>query len=502
MTEDIIADAGLPERGESMFDLVIKNASVVRPKHRDIEKLDIGITDGKFAHMAPAIEEDSLQTIDGTGLHAFPGVVDAHMHFGIYHPLSEDIVTESKTAATGGVTSGISYMRTGRYYLNKGGPYADFMPEVLETSEGRSFIDYGYHVAPMTNEHISEIPVLIERFGVPSYKIFMFYGSHGLHGRSDDQNAFLMTPPDERYDYAHFEFIMRGARAAMDLFPDAAANISVSLHCETAEIMRAYTKMVEEAGELSGLEAYNAARPPHSEGLAIAVAAYLAHETDFPNINLLHLSSAKAIESAMLMAEAFPEINFRREVTISHLMTDYEHANGLYGKVNPPLRPRSDVEALWAAIEEGNIDWVISDHACCADEFKIDPDDRDNVWLAKSGFGGTEFILPGMVSEAQKRGIPFHRVAELVSWNAAQRYGLRSKGTIEIGYDADVALIDTQETWTVRAEDSESAQGYTPLEGHELTGKVKHVVLRGSQIVDGGVVTGDPQGEYLFRPTP
>ena len=79
---------------------------------------------------------------------------------------------------------------------------------------------------------------------------------------------------------------MRGARAAMDLFPDAADNISVSLHCETAEIMRAYTKMVEEAGELSGLEAYNAARPPHSEGLAIAVAAYLAHETDFPNIKV------------------------------------------------------------------------------------------------------------------------------------------------------------------------------------------------------------------------
>jgi allantoinase len=123
------------------------------------------------------------------------------------------------------------------------------------------------------------------------------------------------------------------------------------------------------------------------------------------------------------------------------------------------------------------------------------------VWLAKSGFGGTEFILPGMVSEAQKRGIPFHRVAELVSWNAAQRFGLRSKGTIEVGYDADLALIDTQETWTIRAEDSESAQGYTPLEGHQLTGKVKHTLLRGTQIMDNGSLIGEPQGQYLFRPT-
>lgn len=485
-----------------MFDLIVKNVNVVRPNNPDVENLDIAIKDGQFVEIAADIDaSDASDVVDGGGLHAFPGVVDAHMHLGIYHPLATDIVTETRSAAAGGVTSGISYMRTGRYYLNKGGPYADFLPEVMEASEGRSYIDYGYHVAPMMQDHIDEIPILIDQFGIPSYKIFMFYGRHGLHGRSDDQSAFLMTPPDENYDYAHFEFIMRGARAAMDQFPDKADAISVSLHCETAEIMRAYTKMAEDNEELSGLAAYNAARPPHSEGLAIAVAAYLAHETQFPNINLLHLSSAKAIESAMLMAEAFPQVNFRREVTITHLLTDFEGATGIHGKVNPPLRPRSDVEALWDAIEEGNIDWVISDHACCADEVKVDQDDRENVWLAKSGFGGTEFILPGMVSEAGKRGIPLHRVAELVSWNAAERYGLRSKGTIEVGFDADLALVDLDETWTVRADESESAQGYSPLEGHELTGKVKHVFLRGTRTVDDEAVVGDPIGQYLSRPT-
>jgi allantoinase len=485
-----------------MFDLIVKNVNVVRPNNPEVETLDIAIKDGQFARLSAHIDSgEASEIVDGMGLHAFPGVVDAHMHLGIYHPLADDIVTETRSAATGGVTSGISYMRTGRYYLNKGGPYADFLPDVMDASEGRSYIDYGYHVAPMMQQHIDEIPILIDRFGIPSYKIFMFYGSHGLHGRSDDQSAFLMTPPDEKYDYAHFEFIMRGARAAMDRFPDKADFISVSLHCETAEIMRAYTKLAEESDELSGLAAYNAARPPHSEGLAIAVAAYLAHETQFPNINLLHLSSAKAIESAMLMAETFPHVNFRREVTITHLLTDFEGATGIHGKVNPPLRPRSDVEALWAAIEDGNIDWVISDHACCADEVKVDQNDREDVWLAKSGFGGTEFILPGMLSEARKRGVPLHRVAELISWNAAQRYGLRSKGTIEAGFDADLALVDLDETWTVRAAESESAQGYSPLEGHELTGQVKHVFLRGTRIVDDGSVVGGPMGEYLSRPT-
>ena len=151
-----------------MFDLIVKNVRVVRPSHPEVELLDVAVKDGSFARLAPNIDPaEANEVLDGGGLLAFPGVVDAHMHFGIYHPLTEDIVSESRTAATGGVTSGISYMRTGQYYLNKGGPYTDFFPEVLAMSEGRSYIDYGYHVAPMMRQHIDEIPELIERFGVP-----------------------------------------------------------------------------------------------------------------------------------------------------------------------------------------------------------------------------------------------------------------------------------------------------------------------------------------------
>ncbi|MEX2323727.1 MAG: dihydroorotase family protein [Acidimicrobiia bacterium] len=485
-----------------MFDLVVKNARVVRPNHPEVEALDIAIKDGTFARLAPDVDpSEATEVVDASDLLAFPGVVDAHMHFGIYHPLSEDIESESRAAATGGVTSGLSYMRTGQYYLNKGGSYGDFFPDVLEMSKGRSYVDYGYHLAPMMAEHIDEIPELIECFGVSSYKIFMFYGSHGLHGRSDEQSTFLMTPPGERYDIAHFEFIMRGVRAAMDRFPDKAAYISVSLHCETAEIMRAYTTMVEEAGELSGLAAYDAARPPHSEGLAITIASYLAHETDCTNINLLHLSSAKALDAAMRMAQVFPQIDFRREVTVNHLLVDFDTANGNYGKVNPPIRSREDVDALWDAVLEGNVDWVVSDHACCREEVKLDGDDPDNVWLAKSGFGSTEFLLSGLLSEGTKRGLPLHRVAELVSWNPAQRYGLLQKGTIAEGYDADLVLVNPTETFTVRAADSESTQEYSPLEGQELTGRTKHVFLRGAQIVDSGRIIGGATGRYLSRPT-
>jgi allantoinase len=391
-------------------------------------------------------------------------------------------------------------MRTGQYYLNKGGPYEEFYPQVLEAASGRAYIDYGFHLAPMMRRHIDEIPQLVQEFGVTSFKIFMFYGSHGLHGRSADQNAFLMIPEGERYDFAHFEFVMRGVQAARERFPELADRISLSLHCETAEIMSAYTKIVEEEDRLRGLEAYHASRPPHSEGLAVFIASYLAHETGLPNINLLHLSSRKAVDAALRMAQVFPQVDFRREVTIGHLLADIHTAVGLGGKVNPPLRPREDVEALWEYLLDGKIDWVVSDHACCRAEKKFGTP-RDDIFLAKSGFGGAEYLLPGLVTEGRRRGLSYARIAELTSWNPAQRFGLGTKGAIAEGLDADIALVDPDLTWIVRAEDSESTQEYTPFEGFELTAKVTDTFLRGHRVMDTGKIVGEPYGEYLSRPT-
>ena len=277
---------------KKQYDLLIKNVRIVRPNADSVEESDIAVKDGKIMHIGPGIEtEASAEVYDGQDRLAFPGVVDAHMHTGIYSPLQEDAISESRAAAMGGVTSSLNYMRTGGYYLNKGGSYRSFFPEVLALSEGRFYVDYAYHLAPMDRKHIEEIPDLIDEFGVTSFKIFMFYGSHGLHGRSTNQHGFLMIGEDERYDYAHFEFVMRGLQGAMQKYSDKAQQISLSLHCETAEIMAAYTRIVEEEGKLQGLPAYHAARPPHSEGLAIFIASYLANETELPNINLLHLSS-------------------------------------------------------------------------------------------------------------------------------------------------------------------------------------------------------------------
>ena len=346
---------------------------------------------------------------------------------------------------------------------------------------------------------------LLTEQGVSSFKIFMFYGGYGLHGKSSKnaQREFLMIGEDDNYDIAHFEFIMRSASRLMKKYPDMANQISVSLHCELADILNAYTKIVQSEGKLTGLRAYSAARPPHSEGLAIWIASYLAYETECLNINLLHLTSRKAVEAALMMEATFPHINFGKEVTIGHLMMDYDVPTKCHAKVNPPIRSREDVEFLWEKLLEGKINWVVSDHACCSEELKVSGQDNtdDNIWVSKSGFGGTEYLLSGLFSEGSKRGMSLPHMAQLLCSNPAQRYGLNNKGDIEVGFDADLAIIDPNESFVVRAAESESGQGYTPFEGMELTGKVVSTYLRGGLVYDNGSVTGPARGQYQRRPS-
>jgi allantoinase len=483
------------------FDLLIRNVRVVRPNSTEVSLQHIAIKDGRFAAIGPDLEpETALSVTDAKGMLGFPGLVDAHMHTGIYNPIAEDALQESRAAAQGGVTSSLNYFRSGQYYMNRSGPYAELFPALLEMSAGRFYVDYAYHLAPMDTQEIGEIDMLIDKYGVTSFKIFMFYGGYGLHGASQHQHDFLMIGPEEKYDLAHFEFVMRGIKKAIEKFPKWRPYISLSMHCETAEIMAAYTKLIQRQGQLSGLRAYSAARPPHSEGLAITIASYLAQETECLNINLLHLSSRKAVEAALAMQGAFPQINFRREVTIAHLCIDYDVATGVLAKVNPPIRSREDVEYLWRTLLDGKIDWVCSDHACCRHEMKVDGSKPDDIFLAKSGFGGTEYLLSALITEGRKRGLSYNRVAELTSWNPAQRFGLLRKGDIAPGFDADLVLLDPERSFVVRAAESESGQGYTPFEGLQLSGKVMATYLRGDCIYTDGKVIGTPRGRYLRRP--
>jgi len=466
------------------FDLVVANGNVAVGNGEPV-LADVGIVDGRIRSIGEGLSGEEV--IDARGKLVLPGAVDAHYHLGIYRSIGEDAESETRSSLAGGVTSVISYFRTGSHYLNKSGPYGEIFPEVLEATAGRARTDFAYHLAPMDRAQVAEIPVLVERFGVRSFKYYMFYKGIDLAGVGD-AHAYRMS---DTYDLGHLLEIME-AIAALRENVAPGERVSLSIHAEQPELIRVFMERVRAAAELSGLEAYSAGRPPLTERLAIGEAGVLAEATACP-IQFLHLSSATALASAVEFRRAHRELDVRNEVTLHHLALSYETYADQRGKVNPPIRSEADREALWAGLLAGDVDWVCSDHACCSEEKK-----EGDMWAALPGFGGSALLYPYLLTEGPRRGLSIPRIVELASTSPARAFGLApAKGAIALGADADLAIVDMEATHRVTTERLLSAQDFTPFEGMELTGWPVMTLLRGRVALRDGEPVGAPAGRYL-----
>ena len=472
------------------FDTVVLGGRVVLPGRGQIPA-DIGIKDGRISAVGEGFSSgDADEAIDAGGKLVLPGAVDAHFHLGIYRNLTEDTKSETLSSLAGGVTSVISYFRTGSHYLEKSGPYAEIFPEVLEATEGHSRVDYGYHLAPMVREQVGEIERLVAEDGVTSFKYYMFYKGLDLSGASSDASGYTMS---ENYDLGHLFEIMEQVARVQGEREDS--RVSLSIHCEQPELIRVFSERVKQEDVLTGLEAYSASRPTLTEHLAVAEVAVLAGHTRCP-INLLHLSSEEAFDAALELKALNPYLDVRLETTLHHLALTYETYNDQRGKVNPPIRAHSDVVALWRGVVRGEIDWICSDHACCSETHK-----EGDLWQALPGFGGTALIYPFILTEGPRHGLSLERCVDLVATNPARAYGLAPrKGAIAVGADADLAIVDLDEAYPVTTERLLSAQEYTPFEGMELTGWPVRTILRGQTVFANGEPVGEPAGTYLKRP--
>ncbi|MDI1463094.1 dihydroorotase family protein [Catellatospora sp. KI3] len=472
------------------YDLLVKNGTLVLPYVGTV-RADLGVRDGRIAAIAddiPAAQAD--QVLDANGKLVFPAAVDAHYHLGIYRDLALDAAEETRSSLVGGVGTVLSYFRTGQHYLNRTGPYAEIFPQVLDAVAGHAWTDYGFHLAPMDTAQVGEVPSLVDEHGVSSFKYYMFYKGFNLSADSRDAKSFTMS---DEYDLGHLYQIMEAVAANQR----AGRRVSLSLHCEQAELMRLFIDRVRAAGDPQTLKAYSDARPPLTEQVAIGEATTLARATGCP-VNLLHLSSADAIAAAAA-AKADKSLDLRCEVTLHHLCLDHESLDrkgGLGAKVNPPIRAVSDTEALWAAVLDGTVDWVASDHACCMEEHK-----GDALWPALPGFGGTALLYPILLSEGMhKRGLSPQRVAELASGNPARAYGLGGrKGSLMVGADADFTIVDPELEQEVTTDLLLSGQDHCPFEGHKVKGWPVTTVVGGRVAYTGGAVVGTPSGRFVAR---
>jgi dihydroorotase-like cyclic amidohydrolase len=481
-----------------MFDLLLKNGKVVFPG-RDVVRADIGVNDGKITQIGSHLDEQKADTtIDADGKFVFPGIIDSHFHVGIYRPLIEDAFSESSSAVSGGVTTILSYFRSGRNYLNSSDPYSILFKKVLELSKNSFFTDYGYHLAPIMKVHVQEIPELISNFGVSTFKYYMFYRGLVLRGefrKGAVEKEYLLSP--DPYDLGHLLQIMT---TISETNRRTGGGTRLSIHAEDAELIRIFKEgLINDDGgfvNLNPLETYSRSRPPESERLALIQAAELASNSGCP-INILHVSSEVALITIGELRRRYPNLDMMTEVTVHHLMLNDHGPNpSVLGKVNPPIRSRKDSEALWSGILNKEIHTVASDHACLTREQK-----GTDIWSAEPGFGGTELLLPSLFTEGYlRRKIPIEQLACLVTSNPARYHGLADrKGDIAIGMDADFAICDANERRVVDHKNLHSYQDFSPFDGLELSGWVSTTILRGRVVFDGGKVLGSPEGEYLMR---
>ena len=473
------------------YDLIVGGGTLVLP-FVGTRRGDVAAKDGQIVAIADELPRgEADEFVDARGKLVFPGAVDAHFHIGIYRPIPADAESETRAALVGGVSTVVSYFRTGGHYLNKSGPYREIFPEVLRATEGHAYTDYAYHLAIMTSAQVGEVDWLVREMGVASFKYYMFYKGLNLSASSTDTASLTMS---DVYDLGHLYRMMQAIAAASEKYASS-GRISLSLHCEHSEIMRTLIDEVKAQG-IDGLEAYHRARPPFQERLAIAEATLLADVTGCP-VNLLHLSSGEALAGGTKARRDYPGRDIKLETTLHHLALTYETAGGIErGKVNPPIRTREDNEALWAGVLRGDIDQIVSDHACCMLEQK-----QGGTWEAYAGFGGTSLLYPVVFSEGRKRGLSPARIAELVSANPARTTALYPrKGTIDVGADADLAVLDPDLEARVTSDRLLSAQDHTAFEGFPVKGWPTHTIVGGRVQYRDGKLVGKTTGRYLKRP--
>lgn len=455
--------------------MLITNGDVLLPGG-SVQKLDIAVTDGRISGLlAPGSDCQAAEVVDAGDLLVMPGVVDVHLHLGhgadISRPrMKEDAASETAAAAAGGVTTMIPY-----FYAKE--PFeSGLFEEVRAITESGARIDFGYHLVISTEEQLAAIPRYIADYGVASFKIFMNnrYGEGARLGLPDIDDGFM---------YRLCEMVAAGGGI-------------VCPHPENIEIaIELRRRLLESDPEgRGGLALWNASRPPLVEADAIQRAALLSKAVG-GRLYIVHTSSADALDAAVRMRQAGADIAIE---TCPHYLTHtFAWERGSIGKVNPPLRAQSDCDALWAAVADGRVDTVATDHVHRHRSAK-----ETNIWKASPGFPGMQTLLPVMLSEGyHHRGISLGRVADLLCANPARRMGLESKGSIEVGKDADFAIVDLHQEWQVREDEGYSDAGYSIYDSWRFKGKVRRTIVRGSIVFadDALVPSAVGTGRYVAR---
>jgi len=443
--------------------LIIKGGKVALPDAEEPVEKDIRIEGEKIVEIGDDLKGDDI--LDASGLLVIPGGIDPHVHFDDPgYTEREDFYHGSMAAASGGITTVIDMPCTSVPPVTN----LENLKRKLDVIGRKSIVDYGFFGGVSAQSFEEGFPYNIEELSeyVLGFKTYFISG----------------MPTFERLEHYQFREVLKAARKF---------NLPVLLHAEDFEFVKKASEIEKKKG--NNPQNYYNSRPEIAELIAIATAAIIAREVD-ARLHIVHLGTAEA-------AELFKYTNLSFETAPHYLEFSVEDfiRIGSPLKVTPPVKGKGNREKLWSLLNAGKISFVASDHAPCPEIEK----NTGSIWTDYSGIPGTGTLLPYLFSEGYMKGrLSWRRFVETTSSAAAKYYGLyHRKGSIEVGKDADLVLIDPQRTWIVEGNKFFSKGKITPFEGMEFKGRIVKTIVRGRVVYDekDGITVEPGYGIFLKR---
>ena len=481
---------------QNSCDTLITNAAAVIPRI-GIVQTNIMIENGKIKTLTKSIDNiHASKIINANGKYVLPGVIDPHVHYGVYTPIDEAAQTESRSAAVGGVTTMIRMLRIHESYQKKIG-------KQLEASKDHHHIDYSVHASILTPDQIKDIPHL-KKIGINSVKIYMNLGA--------DLNRILMDLEPGSHDIREGEINITDELMSSIIEEASKVHSTVLVHAEDPVICADHIKRKRESESMSetmtttttstnssSLKTWSDCRPStSSEAESIRKIAVIGRKYG-SNLYFVHIGSTAALDAILAQKEK-GNSNFYIE-TCPHYLTHTTEFEKLTGKVVPPIRSKSDVQSMWSALRNGIIDTIGTDHVANRLSMKMGSGD---IWSALAGFPGIATMLPVLLSKGvNENRITMEQVAEVTSYNAARIFGMYpKKGTIQLDSDADLTIVDLDLQQKVTPDLLQSYSDYTIYDGWTLQGWPILTMVRGEVIMENGSVNNESlgHGKFVGRP--
>lgn len=422
---------------------------------------DIGISAGKIVAVGEHLSGSATSEIDARRLAVFPGVIDAHVHFNEPGRADwEGFATGSRAAAAGGTTTVFDMP------LNAHPPTIDAasFDAKAEAAGRQSFVDFGLW-GGLGPGNVDELEALRDR-GVVGIKAFM------CESGIDDFPAI------------DFKTLRAGMRRAAEL------DLLLAVHAESDEIVRAQTQRQMRAGG-TGVRDYLDSRTLEAELEAIKNAIECAAETGC-RLHIVHVSSGRGValvadarsRGVDVSCETCPHYLFLTEDDMLRL--------GAVAKCAPPLRPHQEQAGLWQRLAD--LTTVGSDHSPSPWTMK----EADNFFQVWGGISGCQHLLPLLLDASER--ISSAEIRRLTSGGVAERFRIADKGSLDVGQDADLTLVDLDAPSRIECESLQYRHRHSPYVGRRLRGRIVRTLLRGQTVFENGRIMGPPIGR-LVRPS-